>query len=113
MAAASTRVRPLVAVLSRAPLVVEALAGAFEGIADVVAVSAEAGLMRAYDPDVAIVESFAPELIDDAVLCLRVDLDENLLSVRLDGRWSTSDVALSPEAIRNVAVSSLYGGATA
>ena len=55
MTVASVRTRPLIAVISRVPLFVEALRGSFEGIADVQSVSADdvaaEGLVRAFHPN--------------------------------------------------------------
>ena len=79
MAVSTVRTRPLVAVLSRVPLFVEALRAAFEGIADVQSVSAndvEAhGLVRAFRPDVVIIEGADSDPIELAVPCIRVSLE--------------------------------------
>jgi hypothetical protein len=108
------RTRPLVAVLSRVPLFVEALKAAFGGIADVATVSAEddvAGpLVRAYQPDAAIVEGSGAESIDESIPCVHVDLACAQISIRRDGTWVACDVELSAEAIRNVTVAALFGG---
>lgn len=114
MTAASVRTRPLIAVLSRVPIFVEAVAGAFSGIADVQAVSSDdvqaQGLVRAFHPDAVVAEGETAELVDDRVPCLRVDFDLQELHIRDGGTWRLLDVDLSPEAIRNVLVASLYGG---
>jgi hypothetical protein len=115
LAAAGIRTRPLVAVLSRVPLMVEALAAAFSGIADVQAVSTDHveahGLVRAFRPDAVIAEGDAIELVDDDMTCVRVDLEAQTVRVRDGvGGWKVVDVELSPEAIRNVTVARLYGG---
>jgi hypothetical protein len=110
----SVRTRPLVVVVSCIPLFTEALAAALAGIADVVAVSAEdespQELVRAYGPDAAVVEGSAPELIDDAIVCIHVDIEASVVNLRRNGSWSRYDVDLSAEAIRNVIVAAIYGG---
>ena len=114
MATATQRTRPLIAVLSGVPLFVEAMNAAFEGIADLAPVSVDdqlaQGLVRAYHPDVAIIEGCDPALIDESVPCLRIDLASREVSLRRGGTWTAYDVELSPEAIRNVAVAAIYGG---
>lgn len=114
MTATALRTRPLVAVLSGVPLFIEAMTAAFEGIADVASISATdqqaRGLVRAYDPNAAIVEGCEPGLVDSAVPCVRVDLTTQQVSVRRDGMWTAYEGDLSPEAIRNVIVAQLYGG---
>lgn len=117
MPAAGVRTRPLVAVLSRVPILVEALAGAFAGIADVHAVSADDvgahGLVRAFRPDAVVAEGDAAELVDDHIPCLRVDFDLQEMRLREGDSWQLIDADLAPEAIRNVLVACLYGGEVA
>jgi hypothetical protein len=114
LGATGVRTRPLIAVLSRVPILVEALAGAFAGIADVHAISSDdgeaEGLVRAFRPDAVIAEGDAAELVDRQIPCLRVDFDLEELSLREAGTWRLIEVDLSPEAIRNVLVALLYGG---
>lgn len=114
MASAALRSRPLIAVLSGVPLFLEAMTAAFEGIADLASISADdphaQGLLRAYDPNAAIVEGCEPGIVDGAVPCVRVDLATQEVSLRRNGAWTAYEVELSPEAIRNVAVAALYGG---
>jgi hypothetical protein len=114
VATAAFRSRPLIAVLSGVPLFLEAMTAAFEGIADVASISADdqhaRGLLRAYDPNAAIIEGCEPSLVSDAVPCVRVDLAARQVSLRRDGSWTVYAVELSPEAIRNVAVAAVYGG---
>jgi hypothetical protein len=114
VATAALRSRPLIAVLSRVPLSVEAMTAAFEGIADVASIAADdrhaQGLLRAYDPNAVITEGCEPGIVDVAVPCMRVDLASQQVSLRRDGAWTAYEVELSPEAIRNVAVAAVYGG---
>jgi hypothetical protein len=114
LATAALRSRPLIAVLSGVPLFLEAMTAAFEGIADVASISADdqhaQGLLRAYDPNAAIVEGCEPGIVDVAIPCVRVDLATQQVSLRRDGAWTAYEVELSPEAIRNVAVAAVYGG---
>jgi hypothetical protein len=117
MAIAPVRTRPLIAVLSRVPLFVEALRAAFKGIADVQSVSADdveaAGLVRAFHPDAVIIEGAELDVTDLAVPCVRVKLKSEQVSILRAGGWQTLDIELTPEAIRNVAVGALYGGDSA
>jgi hypothetical protein len=104
----------LIAVVSRVPLFVEALRGAFEGIADVQSVSADDveahGLVRAFRPDAVIIEGIELNALEMNVPCIGVELKAQRVSIRRDKVWRFLDVDLSPEAIRNVAVAALYGG---
>jgi hypothetical protein len=108
------RTRPLIAVMSRVPLFVEAMRAAFEGIADVQPVSADdveaSGLVRAFNPNAVIVEGAGLEVLDLTVPCLRIELKNERVSLLSAGAWQHLDIELSPEAIRNVAVAALYGG---
>ncbi|MDX6452114.1 MAG: hypothetical protein QOH16_2163 [Gaiellaceae bacterium] len=103
--------------LSGVPLFVEAMTAALDGIADVASIAADdqhaQGLLRAYDPNAAIVEGREPSIVDAAVPCVRVDLSTHQVSLRRDGTWTACDIELSPEAIRNVTVAALYGGKSA
>jgi hypothetical protein len=113
MAVAPVRTRPLIAVMSRVPLFVEALRATFEGIADVQSVSADDveahGLVRAFQPDAVIIEGVELDAIGLVVPCVRVELSAQRVSIRRGGAWESLDVELTPEAIRNVAVGALYG----
>jgi hypothetical protein len=106
----------LIAVVSRVPLFVEALRGAFEGIADVQSVSADDveahGLVRAFRADAVIIEGTEIDAVDVAVPCVCVELKTQRVSLRSAGEWNRLDIELSPEAIRNVTVAALYGGET-
>lgn len=114
MTVAPARARPLIAVLSRVPLLVEALSAAFEGIAEVHGVSADDieahGLVRAFRPDAVIAEGDAVEMVHSDVPCVRVELEAHRISVRDGDVWRVLDVEVSPETIRNVTVARLYGG---
>ncbi len=114
MAIARARNRPLVAVLSRVPLFVEALRAAFEGIADVQTVPADDveahGLVRAFRPDAVIIEGVGADTMSTAVPCVRVELEVHTVSLCVNGDWQRVDVELAPEAIRNLVVAELYGG---
>lgn len=117
MTTTALRTRPLIAVISRLPLFVEAVRGAFDGIADVQSVSADdvaaEGLVRAFHPNVVIVEGAELDVTDLAVPCLRVELQSERVSILRSGVWQALEIDLSPEAIRNVAVAALYGGDSA
>jgi len=111
---AAIRTRPLIAVISRVPLLVEALTAAFAGIADLQAVSADDveahGLVRAFRPDAVIVESTASDIVDAGIPCVRLDLDTQRVSIREGAGWRDLQIDLSPESIRNVLIARLYGG---
>jgi hypothetical protein len=115
--ATPVRTRPLVAVISRVPLFVEAIVAAFEGTTDTQAVSPDdveaRGLLRAFRPDAVVAENGVAELADSHIPCVRVDLNAQELAIRTDGSWRRLEVELSPEAIRNAIVASLYGGEVA
>jgi len=117
VAIAPVRTRPLIAVLSRVPLFVEALSAAFEGIADVQPVSVDdveaAGPVRAFHPDAVIIEGAELDVLDLDVPCVRVELKGERVSLLNAGAWQPLDIELSPEAIRNAAVEALYGGESA
>jgi hypothetical protein len=114
MVTAGVRTRPLVAVLSRVPILVEALAGAFAGIADLHAISSDDveahGLVRAFRPDAVVAEGEAAALVDEHIPCVQVDFELQELRLRDGDAWRVIDADLSPEAIRNVLVACLYGG---
>jgi hypothetical protein len=116
VAISPVRTRPLIAVVSRVPLFVEGLRGAFEGIADVQSVSPDDveahGLVRAFRADAVIIEGAELDAIDVDVPCVCVELKTQRVSVRNSGDWRQLDIELSPEAIRNVTVAAVYGGQT-
>jgi hypothetical protein len=114
VAVAPARTRPLIAVLSRVPLFVEALRAAFDGIADVQSVSADDveahGLVRAFHPNAVIVEGAVEELVAPDLPCVYVDLGAKHVGLRRGEEWLRTDVEVSPQAIRNLVVAELYGG---
>ena len=110
---------PLVAALCRVPLLCEALASAFEGIAEIRAFPAELddtdGLLRSLRPDAVVVdtemqaseaEPFARETQTPLVHVL---LREQHLRVLRNDSWELlTDGDTSPEAIRNLIVGGMY-----
>ena len=114
MTISPARTRPLIAVLSRVPLFVEAMRAAFDGIADVQPVSADdlgaSGLVRAFHPTAVIVEGIELDGLDLDVPCLRVEIGPGRVSIVSAGVWRPLDIELSPEAIRNAVVEALYRG---
>jgi hypothetical protein len=114
--------RAVVAVISRVPLISEAVSGSLAGIADVRWFPAEGGdaggLVRALRPDAIVVDSaeLASEVEPAAsaveALLLHVLLDEPLVRVLRDGAWEDAEEPASPEAIRNLIVGAVYGART-
>lgn len=104
---------PLVAVVSRVPLFVEALRAAFDGIADIHVIRPDdpgvEGFLDALAPDALIVEG--PDSLNrpEDVPILQVDLERGGVCVRTGGNWETISVDLSPEAIRNAVVGTMLG----
>ena len=114
MASSGVRTLPLVAVLYRVPLFVEALTDAFEGFAEVQPVRIGdgdvGGLLEALRPDALIVEALAvPASVID-VPAVHVCLESGLVRAREDGRWAEVGVDLSPEAIRNALLRVMLSG---
>jgi phage tail protein X len=105
VASSGVRTLPLVAVLHRVPLFVEALTEAFDGLADVQPVKVGdgdvGGLLEALRPDALIVE--APDVPASAahVPAVHVCLESSVVRARKHGEWTEVGVDLSPEAIRN------------
>jgi hypothetical protein len=111
--------KPMIAVLSRGPLVSEAIAAAVDGLADVRHFSSDGdtdGLLRSLLPDAVVVDS--GERADAAVAFAR-ELDTPLLHIllrerrlRIYGRegWR-EDLrdGTSSEGIRNALAGALYG----
>jgi hypothetical protein len=99
------RTLPLVAVLYRVPLFVEALIEAFDGLADVqpvkIADSDVGGLLIALRPDALIVEALEVPAAGADVPAVHVCLESGAVRARKDGQWTEVGVDLSPEAIRN------------
>lgn len=111
------RTTPLVAVVFRVPLIVEALAAAFDGIADVQGVrhgdGGLEGLLRALRPDAVVVEGGEAQAFDLQVPIVHVDLERQTVEVWTDGAWRVEDVDLSGEAIRNAVLTPMLTGAQA
>lgn len=110
---ALVRPRPLVAVVFRVPLFIEALSAAFEGLADVQALNAAdgelQGLLGALHPDAVVVEaSDEPAVMVDVPL-VHVDLDLQAVRSRTaDDEWVRHDIELSGESIRNVVLAAIF-----
>lgn len=113
----SDRSRPLVAVVFRIPLFVEALVGAFDGLADVQGVRAADtalnGLVDALRPEAVVVEGpRVPQFRTDAVV-FHVHLESAAVRQLVDGRWRELDVELSGEDIRNAVLNAIVSQAVA
>ena len=118
--ATTTRPHPLVAVVSRVPIISEALAAALESIAEVRQFPAgrgdTAGLLRWLRPDAIVVDteeeaeeaaSFAKASRSPVV---HISLRDQRLRVLRDGTWEEPEAdGSSPETIRNILVSGIYG----
>jgi hypothetical protein len=104
---------PLVAVLYRVPLFVEALAAAFDGLADLRAVRRDDrdvdGLLDALKPDALIVQDGDLPGRHDEIPAVRVELEGGAVHARRDGEWTEVGVDLSPEAIRNAVLRTMLG----
>lgn len=111
------RTTPLVAVVFRVPLFVEALAAAFDGIADVQGVrrgdGGLAGLLLALRPDAVVVEGGEGQSFDLLVPVVHVDLERESIESWVDGAWRAEDIELSGEAIRNVVLTAMLAGTQA
>ena len=105
MGASGVRTLPLVAVLYRVPLFVEALTAAFDGLAEVQPVKLGDGdvdgLLEALSPDAVIVEALEVTTAGAGVPAVHVCLESGAVRARKDGEWTDVGVDLSPEAIRN------------
>jgi hypothetical protein len=111
--------RPLVAVVTRVPLLCEALSAALSDLADVKGFAANQddtiGLLRWLRPDAVVVdddgdvvaaESFARESHSTIV---RVSLKDGRLKLLRNGDWIEGSSEGSREELRNVLVGSLFG----
>ena len=109
---------PVVAVLCRVPIVAEALAGAFEGMAEVRTFPANggdmAGVLRWLRPDAVVVDdehaaaSAAPYAATEGGLLVHVSIQDGAVRVFKGESWEFTDVdGSSPESIRNLVVGSL------
>jgi len=105
MVASGVRTLPLVAVLYRVPLFVEALVEAFDGLAEVqpikLADSDMDGLLAALRPDALIVEALEVPAAGADGPAVHVCLESGAVRARKNGEWTEVGVDLSPEAIRN------------
>jgi hypothetical protein len=114
---APARLRPLVAVVFRVPLFVEALTAAFDGLADVQALRAVdgelAGLLGALRPDAVVVEATDEPLLEMSVPLVHVDLERQRVRLRGADEWAEHEVDLSGEAIRNVVLAAMFVGTDA
>lgn len=112
---APARSRPLVAVVFRVPLFVEALAAAFDGLADVQGLRAGdgelVGLLAALRPNAVVVEGPEEPAITLDVPLVHVDLERQAVWLRDAHGWSAREVDLSGEAIRNVVLTAMFAGA--
>jgi hypothetical protein len=112
----------VVAVISRVPLIWEAVSGALDGIADVRWFPADAGdaggLVRSMRPAAVVVDSdevagdVEPAAGDVDALLLHVRLQEGTVRVLRDGVWEGAEGPASPHAIRNLIVGAVYGART-
>lgn len=107
---------PLVAVICRAPIVYEALIEAFDGLASLARLDPDrsdlAGLLESLAPDAVVVDSedAAAAAANGPAPVVQLSLLEPSIRVRIDGRWRDPGLgAASPETIRNVVVSSIFG----
>src|SRR5213596_4299460 len=113
-AVAQTKALPLVVVIYRVPLFVEALTTAFDDFARVQALRADdpgvGGLLEAFRPDALIVEDCeVPAAALDRPI-VHVDLERRIARSRVDGVWDSTAIDLSAEAIRNTILSTLLRG---
>lgn len=110
------RTRPLVAVVFRVPLFVEALAAAFDGIGEVQPIRATdgglAGLLEALRPDGIVAEGIALPALRWNGPMVRVDLEAQSVSRLEGGAWRLLDLELSGESIRNAVLDAMVSEAT-
>jgi hypothetical protein len=109
---APARLRPLVAVVFRVPLFVEALTAAFDGLADVQglrAVDGELqGLLAALRPDAVVVEATEEPSLNVDVPLVHANLEHQLVRLHSDDGWVLREIDLSAEAIRNVVLAAMF-----
>jgi hypothetical protein len=110
----------LVAFICKVPLLCEALAASFEGIAEIRSFPSELedtdGLLRSLRPDAVVVDTRSqaveaePFARESRTPLVHVLLREQKLRVLRNGDWELFDGdGASPEAIRNVLVAAMYG----
>jgi hypothetical protein len=111
--AARSRTLPLVAVLYRVPLFVEAVIAAFDGLADIqpvkIADGDVDGLLAALRPDALIIEALEVPAAGADVPAVHVCLESGAVRARQDGEWTEIGVDLSPEGIRNALLRAMLG----
>jgi hypothetical protein len=118
MTGATGTTLPVVAVLCRVPIVAEALAGAFEGMAEVRIFPSNggntAGVLRWLRPDAVVVDdehaaaSAAPYAVTEGGLLVHVSVQDGAVRVFTGEGWEIADVdGSSPDAIRNLVIGSL------
>lgn len=111
---------PLVAVVSRAPIVYEALAEAFAGLASLTLLDPDrrdlVGLLASLAPDAVVVDSDEDGDRTAAIAraarspLVQLSLHEPAVRVFIDGAWrERDDVSASPEGIRNLVVGTIFG----
>jgi hypothetical protein len=113
---------PLVAVLSRVPLLLEGVAAAVGEFVDVQMFPAGGdtpGLLRSVQPDAVVVddarqaEEAVPFARDVGAQLLHISLEDRRLRIYGRDGWSESCAEASEAAIRNAIAGALYGRGTA
>ena len=109
---------PLVAVVHRVPLVIEAIAEALDGIADVQSFPLKRGnvanLLRAIKPDGIVVDAdssarqAAEYTRETPTPLVHISVEDHKLRVFENGEWEEAQKS-SPEALRNMLIGSLFG----
>jgi hypothetical protein len=112
--------RPVVAVVSEAPLLAEALTASLAGVADVLALPAGesdlAGLLRSIRPAGVVVDAeedaaaAVPYARSSAAPLLHVKLREPALAVWNGEAWEHAGSDLSPELVRNAVIARMRSG---
>jgi hypothetical protein len=118
VSAVGVRALPLLAVLCRVPLLVEALRAAFDGVADVRSFrfDGDPTLLSALQPDALIVDAGADaEAVADyaggrEIAVVHLDLEGRSLYVLHEGSWEREDGDdVSTDAIRNALLRATLG----
>ena len=111
---------PLIAIVCAIPLLGQALCDALDELAECKVIPARqddiAGLLKSMQPDAIVVdaedeaESAATYSRFARIPVIHVDLSAHMLRLYEDGRWEyAEDLEASPEGIRNLVASGLYG----